>query len=161
MTHARKPKMLWRPGLRAVRILLPLALAACGGDSAATAPDPAISPFVGDWTATTLIVTNVAVPDQSADLLAVGASFNLNIQESGQYTAVLVILGQAQTEIGKVRVTASTITFLREFPSAESSVSEYSFDGPDRLTLDGDTEFDFNLDGIPEASLAHFVLVRS
>ena len=32
------------------------------------------------------------------------------------------------------------------------------FDGPDRLILDGDTEFDFNLDGTSEPATAHFDL---
>ena len=34
------------------------------------------------------------------------------------------------------------------------------FDGPDRLILDGDTEFDFNLDGTSEPATAHFDLRR-
>ena len=78
-------------------ILSLLVMAACG--SGGLAPDPALAPFVGDWDATKLVLTSVANPDMAPDLIAMGASFKLNIQPSGQYTAILIYAQQASTEI--------------------------------------------------------------
>ncbi len=48
----------------------------------------------------------------------------------------------------------------REFPTPSRDISTFLFEGPDRLILDGDTEFDFNLDGTLEPALSHFELQR-
>ena len=48
----------------------------------------------------------------------------------------------------------------REFPTPSRDISTFMFEGPDRLILEGDTEFDFNLDGLAEPALSRFVLQR-
>jgi hypothetical protein len=138
--------------------LAAFAAVACAG-SDATGPDPAIAPFVGDWNATSLILTSQANPEVSPDLITLGATFSLNVQESGQYTAILLYASQAQTEIGHVTVSGSAVTLHREFPSAGTTAGVYEFQG-NRLVLDGETEFDFNLDGTPEPALVHLEFVR-
>jgi len=138
-------------------ILTLLVLAACGSEN--LAPDPAFAPFVGDWDATKLVLTSVANPDIAPDLIAMGASFKLNIQPSGQYTAILIYAQQASTEIGTISVSGNTVTLKRDFPSPSTTAAVFAMSG-DRLTLDGNTEFDFNLDGTPEAAVAHFELKR-
>jgi len=157
---------MWRRS-RIVRlswICATLLLAACGGDNG-TGPDgsgddPAIAPFVGDWSATSLVLTNVANPSVAPDLIDIGATFDLNIQPSGQYTATLVYLSQPAIELGKITVSGATVTFNRSFPSASTDASSFVFNGPDQLTLDGPSEFDFNLDGTPEPAIAHIEFVR-
>jgi len=138
---------------------LALLLAGCGKDNG-TGVDASVAPFVGDWDAQALIITSIANPDVAPDLVELGATFTLNVQPSGQYTAILIYLGQAQTEIGTVSVTGSTLTLQRTFPTAETTPGTFQFFGEDRFTLDGGTEFDFNLDGSPEAATAHFDMVR-
>jgi len=142
---------------RGCLILTLWALASCGSDG--LEPDPALAPFVGDWDATKLVLTSVANPDMHPDLIALGATFKLNVQPSGQYTAILIYAEQAATEIGTVSVAGNTLTLHRDFPSASTSAAVYALTG-NRLTLDGDSEFDFNLDGTSEAALAHFELSR-
>lgn len=147
---------------RAVFGGIALLAAACGGgdDPLNVEPDPALAPFVGNWTALAMVVTSVANPDVSPDLIEEGATFSLNIQASGQYTANLIFLQQVSTEIGFISVSGSTVTLKREFPTRSTSTATYEFQG-NLLILDGPTEFDFNLDGEPEDALGHIELQRS
>lgn len=137
-----------------------LVLGGCGGSDPVTA-DPAVEPFVGDWAATSLVLTSVANPDVHPDLIALGSTFTINVQPSGQYTAILLYAGQSQTEIGHITVSGNSVTLHPEIPpDGVSATSTYSFPDADHLVLDGDTEFDFNLDGTSEAATAHFELAR-
>lgn len=138
-------------------MLVAALLAGCGSDPAG--PDPAVALLVGDWDATRLVLTSVANPQVKPDLVALGATFRLNVQPSGQYTAIMLYAQQSSTEIGTLAVSGNTLTMKRAFPSPSTSAAVYSLDGS-RLTMDGDSEFDFNLDGTPEPALAHFELVR-
>jgi len=140
-------------------IVLAALLSACGDD--AIEADPALAPFVGDWAATALIVASPVAPDATLELIGLGSTFTINIQPSGLYTAILVFAGQGQTEIGQVSVSgASTVILDREFPTPSREISTFAFEGPDRFILEGDTEFDFNLDGTPEPALVRFELER-
>ena len=114
---------------------------------------------MGDWEAQVLTLSSVADPQVVRDLLDQGATFTLNVQPSSQYTAILVFVGQSSTEIGTISVTGATVTLNREFPTAGVTPGTYEFFGPDRFTIDGDTEFDFG-SGVDEPALTHFDLVR-
>jgi hypothetical protein len=72
---------------------------------------------------------------------------------------VLIYAQQASTEIGWLSVSGNTVTMARDFPTRSRSNAVFVISGS-RLTLDGDTEFDFNLDGTPEAAVAHFELSK-
>jgi len=142
-----------RKGFCATLLAL-MVLSGCGGSDPVQV-DSGVAAFVGDWVADALVVTSVANPDIHPDLIAIGASFTLNVQDSGQYTAILIYAGQAQTEIGTVEVSGRTVTLKRDFPSRATSSSTFSFQGSDQFAMDGDTQFDFNLDGQAEAARAH------
>lgn len=129
-----------------------------GGDP--LEPDPEVAPFVGDWQAQVMLITSVANPEVVEDPLAQGATFTLNVQPSGHYTAILLFVGTASTEIGTISVSGSTLTLHRSFPTTATTPGIFEFHGANRFTLDGDTEFDFNDDGTAEPALAHFDLVR-
>jgi len=137
--------------------LATLLLAACGENP--TGPDPALGLLVGEWNAKSLVLTSVANPQVHPDLIALGAAFKLDVQPSGQYTAILVYAQQASTEIGTITVSGNTMTLNRDFPTRSTSAAVFRISG-NTLTMDGDTEFDFNLDGTPEDALAHFELER-
>lgn len=126
-----------------------------GGDG----PDPALAPFVGDWRASAMVLTNKANPSVAPDLIQEGAEFTINVQPSGQYTAILLYMQSSSTEIGKLSVSGNTVILERTFPSPETSSATYQFSGS-QLVLDGDSEFDFNLDGSPEPAQAHIVLEK-
>lgn len=139
--------------------LAAFALLACGEDQPGPGGDPALAALVGEWNATQLVLTSVANPGTSVDIVAMGAEFTLNIQPSGQYTAILLFSGQAGTEIGFVSVSGNTLILRRNFPSEETTTAVYQLSG-NRLVMDGETDFDFNLDGSAEAATAHFDLTR-
>lgn len=139
-------------------LLLVIALSGCLTNES-TAPNPAVASFVGDWSAVSLVLTEAADTTVSPDLIALGATFTINVQPSGEYTAILLYSGQAQTEIGRIEVSGQSVTLARAYPSKSITEGTYSFNG-DHLTIDGQTEFDFNLDGTPEPALVHFDLVK-
>ncbi len=134
------------------------ALEGCGSSSAVE-PNPGIAPLVGFWEATSMVITNVANPSVAPDLITLGAKFTFDVEPSGQYTAILVFAGQSSTEIGMLTLNGDVLTLQRQHPSPQVSTSRITLDG-DHLTMDGPTEFDFNLDGTPEAATAHIELVR-
>ena len=144
--------------IRGLSLLL-LSLTGCG-DPAPTGPDPLIEPFVGDWTATAFVLTSSVSDQVSIDLIQLGGTFDLNIQPSGSYTAILIYAGLGQTEMGTISAAANMVTLNRELPSRENAVSAYQFVGDTVLILDGDTEFDFDFDGQEDPALAHFELLR-
>lgn len=137
-----------------------LALALGCGDETIPGPDPAVAPFVGTWDATEFTVTNDANPMQVADLL-VNGSFFIVVEPSGLYTATL-FFGQLPPfpEVGQISVSGGFITLMPSTGSPCPASSTYAFSGPDYVTLDGPSCFDFNLDGIREAATAHVELQR-
>lgn len=141
--------------------VLLLGALACGGEDDPVTPDPEVAQFVGDWNAQVMTLTNVANPEVVVDMIELGATFTLNVQQSSQYTAILVYAGRSSTEIGAISVAGSTVTLQREFPTAGNTPGTFEFFGADRFVLDGDSEFDFNLDGSSEPALAHFDFVRN
>jgi hypothetical protein len=142
--------------LRRLNVLmgvLALVVAACGGDDPPTGPDPSVAPFVGTWEATTFTVTSIDDPPEMRDLLSNG-SFTINVQPSGLYTATLLL--------GELEIVSDGVLILRPDGSNPCPASsEYSFSGPDQVTLRGPTCVDFNLDGTDEDAVALIVLMRS
>jgi hypothetical protein len=133
-------------------------LSACGGDSLEA--DPSVAFLVAEWQAVRMVVTNLANPTIAPDLIRNGATFFLDIQPSGQYTAILTAFGQPATEFGRIEVSGQQILFHREQPSPRrTDVAEFRLVG-DTLFLAGTTDFDFNLDGRTEPARLQTDLVR-
>ena len=53
-------------------------LSACGGDDPIE-PDESIATFVGDWNATSVVLTSTFNTDLSVDLIELDSSFDLNV----------------------------------------------------------------------------------
>src|SRR4051812_46439700 len=82
-------------------LLLPF-LGACASD-ALLGPDADLAFLVGDWDATRFVVQSKADPKVAPELIkGLGAQFSLNVQPSGQYTAILVYQSSPFTEIGLI-----------------------------------------------------------
>lgn len=116
-----------------------------------------LKPLVGVWEARELVMTNQANPSVVVDLIEQGATFVLSILANGQYSASLTFLGQGTAEMGTVQVSGNNVTITPTQPEGPPLVATWGFAG-ERLVLDGESVFDFNLDGTPEASFAHIVL---
>jgi hypothetical protein len=140
-------------------LLLIITLTSCGGDGG-VGPDATLAQFVGDWDASRFVVKSKANPEIDPDLIAdLGAEFSVNVQPSGQYTAILVYQGFPITEIGTLEIEGSDLIFHVDFPEPKTTRSRFTFAGP-RVTLVGDTEFDYNFDGTPEPAEATIELIR-
>jgi hypothetical protein len=118
-----------------------------------------LEPLVGAWRAQELTLTNQANPSLTWDLVEIGATFSLSILATGQYTAVLTAFGQSNTETGNVEVSGNRVTISPVSPPGPSVDGTWQFIG-EILHLDGQTEFDFNLDGTREQANVHFELER-
>ena len=129
--------------------------AGCGDDP--SGPDLNPDFMVGDWLADSLELTSLANPDvtERLDTLAV---FTLSVQPSGRYTAILEGFGQSSSEIGKLTVDGADVVFMPESPAGPESRALWERVG-DSVILEGESEFDFNLDGMPEAATLRQVLI--
>ena len=126
----------------------------CSDDS--TGPKE-VKPLVGVWEATELVMTNQANPSVSVDLIEEGATFVLSVVSNGQYSASLTAFGQSTAELGTVEVSGNDVTITPTQPEGPPLVATWSIQ-EGNLFLDGESEFDFNLDGTREPSFAHIVL---
>jgi hypothetical protein len=107
-----------------------------------------------------MIAVNNANPSIVVDLIRSGATFFLDIQPSGQYTAILTAFGQPSTEFGHIEVAGQQILFHREQPGpGRTDAADYRLVG-DTLFLTGPTDFDFNLDGQTEPAQLRTDLVK-
>jgi hypothetical protein len=131
----------------------------CGGEGSVD-PDESLAALVGDWDATRLVMKSKANPEIAPDLVALlGAEFSVNVQPSGQYTAILVYQALPLTELGTLEVDGDEIVFHITVPAPDTNRSRFTLVGP-RLTLVGDSEFDYDLDGTPEPAEATIELIK-
>src|SRR5438270_4718894 len=94
-----------------VTLLLGLSIVGCSGDNPLTA-NASLADLVGDWQAVRFQVTNKANPSQAPELIHdLGAQFTLDIQPSGQYTAILAYQGTPVTELGTLTVDQTDVVF--------------------------------------------------
>ncbi len=154
-----RPPRSFLPLLFAALVVAPLL--ACSSD--ATGPEIP-GELVGRWDATSMVLTSVDDPDISADLVQderFGGSFELIIRADGSYEATLIVFGTPQGELGTLEVSGSTLIFHPDQDAGGTpGRATWSVSG-DRLTLDGETTFDFNQDQQDEEATLHIELVRS
>ena len=122
--------------------------------------EPELDPsfMVGEWLAETLLMTNAANPEVTADLVASGAIFTLSVQPSGRYTAILQGFGQSSSEIGTLTVDGPEVVLAPQSPPGPPSRAVWERVG-ESVILVGESEFDFNLDGTAEAAILRQVLI--
>jgi len=137
---------------------LAVMLVACGGTDEVPPfeVDEAIQPFVGTWDAEVFTVTSEATPTRVFDLFdpIVTGSFDLKVEPSGFYTAILVFGGIPLVEMGQLSVNDGFVTLRPNAPGASAATSAFTFFEASYLQLLGPTEFDYNLDGTLEAAEA-------
>lgn len=137
-------------------------LAACSGEDGVS-PDPKIAFMVGTWDAVRFELTPDAAPDQSLDLVTeLDATFTLNVQPSGFYTATLTLPGVASPppETGQLDVEGTELVFNRSSPSPATSRAAYTEPASGRVIFTGPTEFDLNGDQVLDDVTLEVELVR-
>lgn len=138
------------PAPALLSFLLVAGVLTAAGCSSATDPGPPAS-LVGTWDATRMVLTSRDDPEISPDLIEEGASFTLVIDDDGRYSASLEFADQSSTERGTLEVSGSTITFDPDGDDPPRDGS-WSLEGDGTLVIEGETSFDFNLDGVPESA---------
>ncbi len=113
------------------------------------------SDLVGDWLASSWVMTNVANTSQTEDLMALGATLSLTFTET-TYSGTASFPGEA-TEVfsGTYSIVGNQLT-LTETGQVEPETMTYILSGS-TLTLSGEDAHDF--DGDQQEDPATFVLV--
>ncbi len=141
-------------------LMLTLFASGCGGDDDSTGPQLNPDFMVGEWIAESMVVTSKANPEIAPDITEFGATFTLSVQPSGRYLAILSGYGQSSSESGVLTVEGQYVIFMRQLPSPEESRALWERAGSS-VILEGDTNFDFNLDGtMEEATLRTEIVPR-
>ena len=149
------------PRRNALRLPLVIGLIFLGIGGCENDPmEPELGPgfMAGEWLAESLLLTNIANPEVTAELVASGAIFTLSVQPSGRYTAILQGFGQSSSEIGTLTVDGPEVVLVPLSPPAPPSRAVWERVG-ESVILVGESEFDFNLDGTTEAATLRQVLI--
>ena len=155
---SKRPFFHARDGLRPLVVIGLVAISANGCGGGPTEPDLNPDFMVGSWLADSLEMTSLANPDVTERLDTLGAVFTLSVQPSGRYTAILEGFGQSSSEIGKLTVDGPDVVFMPESPAGPESRAVWERVG-DTVILEGESEFDFNLDGTAEPATLRQVLI--
>ncbi len=131
--------------------MLAFVASGCGGDDDSTGPQVNPDFMVGEWIAESMVVTSKANPEVAPDITQPpsNATFTLSVQPSGRYLAILAGYGQSSSESGVLTVEGQYVIFMRQLPSPEESRARWER-ADSSVILEGDTDFDFNLDGTTE-----------
>lgn len=114
--------------------------AACGSDSTGTS----LANIVGTWHATTAVVTSVANPSTSANLIALGATLQIVFSANLTYNSTINLPGNApEVSTGTYVETATQLT-LHDASSSGDIVTFSLAQSGGTLLLTGGTPFTFN-----------------
>ena len=156
--RSKRPLVSIRIGVRLLIVMGVLTLGAIGCQGDPIEPDLNPDFMVGDWLAESLAMTSVANPDLTVELDTLGAVFTLSVQPSGRYTAILEGFGQSSSESGKLTVDGAYVVLMPEAPPGPESRALWERVG-DSVILEGESDFDFNLDGTTEPATLRQVLI--
>ncbi len=155
----RTPFTVRRSAAVMVLALASISFASCSGGEP-LGPQASIEFLVGDWKAERFVIQSKTNPEIAPELIkGLGGEFSINIQPSGQYTAILVYQGSPFTEIGRIEIEGNEVVFRVSYPEAAVNRSRYTL-AAGLLILIGDTDFDFNRDGRTEPATARIELRR-
>lgn len=138
------------------------AFAGCAG-SEVSGPDGGaltpLAPFVGTWDATSFVHTAKGDATLVIDIIEEGTTFVLVIQSSGSYSATATFADVSQVETGMIRLVGTQLILTPISPPAAEGAVTFGLSGT-TMTWDGDSEWDFASDGIPEITSVHIVFQR-
>jgi hypothetical protein len=128
--------------LRTLTVSLGVALAACSGDGG-TAPDP--TTFNGTWVATKVEYTSVANPATKVEVIALGASLTVQLNNNGSYTSTLTMPGEApEATTGTWNASAEVFTLhWLEGGFTHEMQFDWTMSGPTLSLVGADSDFDF------------------
>ncbi len=133
-----------------------VAVAAGCSDSGNSTGPASPSDFVGDWLASSYVVTSIANTSLSEDLVPLGMTLSITFTET-TYSGTVVFPGEpTETFSGTYAINGNQLT-VDETGELEPDTMTYTLSG-NTMTLSGDDEdHDFDEDG--QDDLATFVMV--
>ena len=156
--RSKRPLFSTRIRVRLLIVMGVLTLGAIGCQGDPTGPEFNPDFMVGDWLAESLAMTSVANPDLTVELDTLGAVFTLSVQPSGRYTAILEGFGQSSSEFGRLTVDGAYVVLMPESPAGPESRALWERLG-ESVILEGESDYDFNLDGTTEPATLRQVLI--
>lgn len=140
-------------------VALFVAVAVGCSDSGNSTGVASASDFVGDWLATSYVVTNIANTSQSQDLTALGMTLSITFTET-TYSGTANFTGEAtETFSGTYTIDGNQLT-LNETGKLETDTMTYALSG-NTMTLSGlDDQYDFDGDGVEDPASWVMVLQR-
>ena len=132
---------------------------AVGCTSDSTSGPASASEFVGDWLASSYVVTSIANTSLSEDLVAQQMTLSITFTET-TYSGTAVFPGEpTETFSGTYTIGASQLT-LSETDQLEPELMTYTLSG-NAMTLSGvDELYDFDGDGVEDPATFMMVLAR-
>ncbi len=132
-----------------------LAIAACSNDP--VAPDD--TSLVGTWNATEWWFTNQANATQSIEIISLGASISVVVDDDLNYTATTATPTGPETYTGTLQIAGNIVTFtdLGDGPA----VYTMEMSGSTLILTTSDEAFDFDLDGQDEPADMRLLLTRA
>ncbi|MCH8936230.1 MAG: lipocalin family protein [Gemmatimonadetes bacterium] len=140
-------------------VALFVAVAVGCSDSGDSTGPASPSDFVGDWLASSYVVTSVANTSQTQDLTALGMTLAITFTET-TYSGSASFPGEVtETFSGTYTISGNQLT-LNETGEGTPEIMTYTLSG-NTLTLSGDDEqYDFDDDGQDEPATFTTVLAR-
>ena len=130
--------------------------AGCSEDSTGTSLN-----IVGSWHATSAVVTEVANPANTANLIALGATVQIVFNANLTYSSTFTFPGQgAQTSTGTYVLTATQLTMQDDQASGGEVITFAIAQSGGTLLLTGGTPFDFDFGAGEVASKLDVTLAR-
>ena len=137
-----------------------IAMTACS-DSDATSVEAV--DLQGTWSAASMVVTSVADPSLTADLIALGTTVSVMFAADGTYTVTINDPGiPTETETGTYSVSGSTLTLVETFEGQVQPPEEITIIlNGNSMTLTMDDHWDFDDNGTDDPAIMVVGLTRS
>jgi hypothetical protein len=136
------------------------AAAACGGGGSGSPTGPSSQALAGTWKATRAEFVNTVNANERLELVALGTTLTLTLDTAGAYTQKIVDPGQAgQTTTGTWSASQDTLT-LKPTGMSWNIQFDMTLSGSTLALKGGHVEFDVNLDGRDEETIANLTLTR-
>ncbi len=140
-------------------IALLVAVAVGCNDSGNSTGPTSPSEFVGDWLASSWVLTSVANTSQSADFIALGMALSITFTETTYSGTVNMDGGAMDTFTGTYTISGSQL-ILDEVGETELDTMTYTLSG-NAMTLSGDDEaYDFDEDGQEDPATFRMVFAK-
>lgn len=141
---------------------------ACGGDDDGDTTGPDDEEFqalVGTWMASSAVFTNSDDPSESFDVVAAGATIQIEVTSDHTYTITSTVPGEGtETESGEIDVEGGQVVLtFDDDGTTETERLDYTLSNNDQtltVSFEGDDEFDFDGDGEDDPAQVEIVLQK-